>query len=53
VYFSSNEQLYIMTPGKQEEKYTPEALATSDQMDTTGFNAAEAQQPSGNSGPPQ
>ena len=49
----ANDHVYIMTPGKQEEEYTPDALATSDQMDKNGFNAAAAQQPSGNSGPPQ
>jgi hypothetical protein len=50
---AASDQVYLMTPGKQEEEYTPEALATSDQMDKNGFNAAAAQQPSGNSGPPQ
>jgi hypothetical protein len=50
---TANDQIYIMTPGKQEKEYTPNALATSDQMDKNGFDAAAAQQPSGNSGPPQ
>lgn len=47
---SANEQIYLMTPGKQEEQYTPDALAASDQMDKDGFNTAT---PAGNSGPPQ
>ena len=50
---AASDQVYLMTPGKQEEEYTPDALATSDQMDKNGFNAAATQQPSGNSGPPQ
>jgi len=43
------DKVYLITPQKQEEEYTPEALSTSDQMDQNGFDGAPTDQPS----PPQ
>src|SRR5215469_13044636 len=39
---ANSEKIYLITPEKQEQNYTPNELAKPDQADTNGFDAAAA-----------
>ena len=39
---ANSEKIYLITPERQEEEYTPNQLTKPDQADTNGFDAAAA-----------
>jgi hypothetical protein len=40
---ANSEKIYLITPERQEQEYSPNELTKPDQTDTNGFDAAAAQ----------
>ena len=46
-------RVFLITPSRQEQEYTPEALSHSDQIDNNGFHSMPAAQTEKGEAPPQ